>query len=662
MLLKSIKFKDFRCFRGDISIDLSCTEERNIIAILGDNTRGKSTIVQAFAWCFYGVSNYDNPEQIYNRAIARGLPIFGKTRAMVAVEFEHEGVLYTVRREQEFIKTVNGEMKSSDNRFSMTYIDNLSGETKSCGTAESGTSQIGLANAINKILPEDLAPYFFFAGEKNNELTTKSLSLAVRNLMGIQALINMRDHMRGETKSISSNSVCGYYEKLQADSSNEDAKREWNKKEEAEKNIEIIDKDLKEIDEQIKNYEEKINERNEKLRQAEPTKELQKQREVYMKDLKDEQERLNRSYNEYLSHFSDYAVNLLTIPLLERAKDRLKQMDLSDKGIKGIEAIAIKELLHRGICLCGTDLKEGTVAYKNVEKYLDILPPKSVGILVGELQNSINESKHNGMAYVERSCNIYKNIQFSIQKIHEYERRENEISERLKNIGTMDTKQYELDLIQYKQRLKELQENARRKIAYKQEYISKRDNAHRAYNEYISKSKRNEKYALYYSYSKKILDWINQEYEEKEKHVREMLELSVTDIFNKMYSGRRRVTIDANYNMHVEPKADTGGIKAIQYFSYVGGLVQVTKKVMKERKADELYGEEYPLVLDAAFSHTDARHTKAIAVELSNVTSQLIFAVMDKDWAHVGNEIGTRIAKTYRLVKNNEDEVVIQEV
>ena len=30
--------------------------------------------------------------------------------------------------------------------------------------------------------------------------------------------------------------------------------------------------------------------------------------------------------------------------------------DIEDKGIKGIEAAAIKELLARGYCLCGTDL------------------------------------------------------------------------------------------------------------------------------------------------------------------------------------------------------------------------------------------------------------------------------------------------------------------
>ena len=167
---------------------------------------------------------------------------------------------------------------------------------------------------------------------------------------------------------------------------------------------------------------------------------------------------------------------------------------------------------------------------------------------------------------------------------------------------------------------------------------------------------------MYYAYAQKIYEWLSQEYDNKEKQIRTMLEESVTNLFNKIYVGNRKVTIDSNYNISVSPMADTGGIKAIQYFSYVGGLVQVARKIMNERQEGELYGEEYPLVLDAAFSHTDTKHTKAIAVELSKVTSQLVFAVMDKDWAHVGNEIAENIFKTYTLKKVNEDEVVVEEI
>ena len=62
MLLKQITYKDFRCFRGDITINLEGYNDKNIVVLLGDNTQGKSTFVQSFVWCFYGIANFQNPE------------------------------------------------------------------------------------------------------------------------------------------------------------------------------------------------------------------------------------------------------------------------------------------------------------------------------------------------------------------------------------------------------------------------------------------------------------------------------------------------------------------------------------------------------------------------------------------------------------------------
>lgn len=656
MLLKSVSYKDFRCFKGDLKIDLTCDSNKNIIVILGDNTHGKSTIVQSFAWCFYGLPNFQNPE-IYNRSIAETLPTYGKTIPSVEVVFEHENIQYTARRSQEFIRTNDGKIIGQPTKFSMTFIEPGSGQTKPCGTLSNE-----LAKAINSIIPKDLAQYFFFAGEKDNELTTTSLSSAVRNLLGIEALVKMREHMRGKTINVSSRSVLGYYEEKQVDSDNVSAKREWDRKVVAETKIAELDERLAEITEQIKGYEEKIKTINEILRNAAPTKLLQQQRDRIARDLKWETDRLEKAYTSFLSDFNDRAVDLFTLPLLSAAKNKLNQMDLSDKGIVGLEVAAIKELLTRGVCLCGTDLKEGTLAYKNVEKYIDILPPKSVGVLVRQLQDTMAQSEYNARGYVAQSISSYKEIQFSIQKIHDLEREEQEALEELRKIGTVDTKQHEEDLRVYSNRLNGLRDEERRKIAERQTQISARDTASNNYNMYISKSKKNEEYALYYAYAQKIYEWLSEEYDVKEKEVRHLLENAVTTIFNNIYSGNRKVTIDENYRISINPPADTGGVKAIQYFSYVGGLVQVARQVMKERKQDELYGEDYPLVLDAAFSHTDTNHTKAIAVELSKVTGQLIFAVMDKDWAHVGDKIDTRIAKTYKLVKLSESEVTIEEV
>ena len=53
MLIKSLKMKDFRQFKGTTAVEFSCNPNQNVTIILGDNTYGKTTLLQAFNWCFY---------------------------------------------------------------------------------------------------------------------------------------------------------------------------------------------------------------------------------------------------------------------------------------------------------------------------------------------------------------------------------------------------------------------------------------------------------------------------------------------------------------------------------------------------------------------------------------------------------------------------------
>lgn len=659
MLLRTISYRDFRCFIGNEEknkIDLSCDIDKNVIVILGDNTCGKSTIVQSLAWCFYGISNFDNPE-IYNKKIAEQLPFRGKTVPTVEVKFVHEGNEYTARRMQEFFKDEHGNMITyGSSRFSLTMRDNDTGETKPCGVTEAE-----LARTINGILPQDLSPYFFFAGEKNNELTTKSLSYAVRNLMGTEAYIKMREHMRGTTKNVSSKSVLGYYEEKQSSDDDYAAKAEYQKKIKAEQRIEELTARIDQITKDIEDYKRKIDVINAKLREAEPTKLLQQRRDSILADMRRETAELTKLQERYLKDFNANALNLFIIPLIEKASDKLAQMDLSDKGIVGIDVSAIKELLRRGECLCGTDLKEGSAPYKAIVKYIDVLPPKSVGVLVKQLQDQLIACGNNGKEYVKDSNVIYESIQTTIQHIHDLEREEKDISEKIVGVGDVNTSQFEADLRDYNRRIRELQEEKESKIAERQRNESARETAENRYNELISKAAKNSKYAIYYAYAKKIFDWVNKSYQQKEAEIKTMIEREVTALFNAIYTGDRTVSIDSNYNMIIDPPANTGGVKAIQYFAYVGGLVQVARNVMKDRQEGEKVGEEYPLVLDAAFSHTDSTHTRSIARELGKVTNQLVFAVMDKDWNHVSEMVEPNISRKYKLVKIDENEATIEE-
>ena len=164
--------------------------------------------------------------------------------------------------------------------------------------------------------------------------------------------------------------------------------------------------------------------------------------------------------------------------------------------------------------------------------------------------------------------------------------------------------------------------------------------------------------------------WVNMKYSKKEKEMLRRLNEYVKTLFNSMYSGERDIYIDEKYNINITYNGtivdDTGGLRVIQYFAYVGGLVKLAYEVMKERNDDrnevQELGEQYPLVLDAAFSHADQTHTQNIARELANAASQLIFAVMEKDWLYAKTGLAGKVGRMYELQKIDETEVKIVEV
>ena len=74
MLIKSLRYKNFRQFKGENQIAFSCDPQKNVTIILGDNTFGKTTLLQMFNWCFYDKAIFnDNPDFLLNLELASAM-------------------------------------------------------------------------------------------------------------------------------------------------------------------------------------------------------------------------------------------------------------------------------------------------------------------------------------------------------------------------------------------------------------------------------------------------------------------------------------------------------------------------------------------------------------------------------------------------------------
>ena len=195
MLIKSITLNNFRQFKGKQTLEFSIDAEKNVTVLLGDNTFGKTTILQAFNWCLYGVADFpkdSNPDFLLNLEVANEQAgIEQKCEVYVELVLEHKNTEYVVLRKQAYVDRAYGNWNSLNSQLTVSYKEN--GITKQIREGEE-------RNIINGILPQSLSGYFFFDTERVSDISTrKDLSEAVKGLLGLAAVGNARKHLGART-------------------------------------------------------------------------------------------------------------------------------------------------------------------------------------------------------------------------------------------------------------------------------------------------------------------------------------------------------------------------------------------------------------------------------------------------------------------------------
>ena len=108
MLIKQITLSNFRQYREKQVVEFSCDKEKNVTVILGDNTSGKTTLIQAFNWCLYGETSFKTKDLINSEALQEMGTLSSKD-VSVEIELIHEDKLYVIRRTQKVTKNIYGK-------------------------------------------------------------------------------------------------------------------------------------------------------------------------------------------------------------------------------------------------------------------------------------------------------------------------------------------------------------------------------------------------------------------------------------------------------------------------------------------------------------------------------------------------------------------------
>lgn len=194
MKLHRLTATNFMPYKEPASIDFPVDDARNIMIILGDNMRGKTSLMNALRWGFYGraVGRHSRPiplQDIVNKDAA----LADDWRVEVFIRFEAQGHLYDLRR----TATRRGHVNTPTRPEDFIVVTNLSRD----GVVISGDQ---VEAEINQFAPETISRFFLFDGELLQEYEElliegseqgRQIKEAIEQVLGVPSLINGRTEL-----------------------------------------------------------------------------------------------------------------------------------------------------------------------------------------------------------------------------------------------------------------------------------------------------------------------------------------------------------------------------------------------------------------------------------------------------------------------------------
>lgn len=654
MLLRSIELQNFRQFINE-KIDFSTDPERNVTLIIGENGTGKTTFAQAFTWCLFGETDFSNKVML-NRIVAEKMTPDQKAVVKVILTLKHGDADYEIVRTQEYKKSYSNKITGANT------VLNISRKTSNGGIKYLKPNECEFE--IKKIIPKELAGYFFFDGERIEKMSkeiasgrkSNNFANAVQNLTGLSATLSAITHL-SPTRTTS---VMGKFNGEYSGESGSKIQELTKEIDKLQDEIDRITTRMAEVEEELDAARSSKAKFEQDIKQFEDGERLQNERDQLTKDLTNAKtlraqliKRICKTYNEKMTSF-------FAMSLVRRALEAASRSDFSGKDIPEMHAKTIDFLLKRGTCICGTHLDPGTIPYNKVQELLQYLPPQSIGVTVGQF---VKDSQ----ARYTREVDMYDAITEQLSTISQQNEHIEDLEDQIATISA------QLDGDDVRQQVKNInaqimacdaiitaREREQKQLSYALgEKTTQKNYKETNRTELSLLDQNNRKIELYKAYTERIHAEMYAEYTEEEKRVRETLENSINEIFKTIYNGGLSLTIDEHYNISVyvtdyEGDVETSTAQGIAViFAFISAIIKIARENQRIRK-DEAYSEPYPLVMDAPLSAFDKRRIQAICSAIPETAEQVIIFIKDTDGDLAEEHLGSKVAVRHRFEKIDE--------
>ncbi|RLQ20251.1 hypothetical protein DWB85_18590 [Seongchinamella sediminis] len=647
MKIEQIKINNFRQFHGLTEVEFSTDPKKNVTVVHGANGSGKTSLLNAFKWCFYGKTDFDTGnDSILNEAAIEISNLNENITLEVAVKFSHENLRYQATRRQIFRKEASLKaVATGEDVFSLDV-------TKSDGQTIRSRSPLSEMLAI---LPDNLQPYFFFNGERIEKLagTNHSAQIqdAIKNLMGLELVERAISHL-GKAKSSYRKDIKKYATEeeglLQEEIARleEDERRYTDKIKAAVRSREEAESELVSIDTELRSFDK--------------SKELQEKRSDLEKQSLEKLQEIDRIVAKQKQLIAESGFLTLCDDVVAKS---IKIVEENRK--KGVLPYRIKEqfiddLIGLKQCICGTSIVEGSKEHKCLVDAKQQAGSEDLEASFTRVSALLNDHEDTKKRFSRDYAELARQLLHTENQKEDLSSRIADISARLSSFNDRRIAELEAQHATFRStRDRALQDEG---VA-----IQERNDCRSALiekNTYLARLEGQRGKASLVQRKIDTAETVGKAfedlYESLADHVRDDLSKRVNDTFQSIIRKPVKAIIDTDYRLQIVKQTSDGhdyvvseqstGERQVTSLSFISSIIALARE-QHAKKTTFFQGGLYPLVMDSPFGALDDDYREKVAESVSELAEQVIMFVSNSQWSgRVKAACEAKVGKSYKLV------------
>lgn len=647
MKLTSIKLCNFRSFYGQTpEITIATGDIKNTTIIHGNNGAGKTSLLNAFTWVLYEkfTAAFAATEQLVNKRAIAEVENEQPVECWVEVGWEHEGNRYRAKRTCRVYKNATN-MEATKTKLIIQTV------------GDDGKWYFPIEQAeeiINNILPASLHQYFFFDGERIEEIVRSDkkaeIAEATETFLGVKVIDLAIRHLK-EAKKTLDNELAAI-----GDAETKQLLKEQSK---LEQEMERINKRQTEIKKELENQQTFKKDISSRLIELSAVRELQERRESLETQKRSSYEELKKTKEALKKIISKQAYTVLLGQTNANFRGIISELKQKGELKSGISKEFVAELIQTGRCICGAELKEGGNGHFHIKSLLKKTGSSSVeetAIRMGAQVDDIDK----------QADNFWENVNREQARISQIKTSLSQIEGELDNIEEILRKDPNEDISGLQKRLDGIEgkiDELNREQGANQQEISHLKTEVNVLVKQIAKQKQNEGRQILAQRriiaTQDAIERLTEVKNRQEKQFRLQLEKRVQEIFSEIsvtpyipkITEKYELTLVENTTGIEAPVAASTGENQILSLSFIASIIDKVREWSEKRKIMMVPDSStFPIVMDSPFGSLDANSRRHIAQTIPKLANQLVVLVTKTQWrVEVEEEIIDRIGKEYVL-------------